>query len=356
MRLSRILTAVDAHAAGEPGRVVTGGVLDIPGRSMLEKRDWLQRHGDGLRRLLLREPRGYPAMCCNLILPSAHPDADAGFVIMEQTEYPAMSGSNTICVATVLLETGMVPAQEPVTELVLEAPAGLIRVRCDVANGKVTGVTFENVPAFAVHLDVWVDIPELGTVRADIAYGGMFYVLADAARLGVELIAENAREIARVGEMLRAAAAEQYPVRHPEAPTVIGPSISLLSGPPTVASAHRKNAVTVSTGRVDWSRLDAVGGVLDRSPCGTGTCAQMAVLHARGALPLGRDFVHEGILGTTFTGRLLRETKVGPYRAVVPTLTGRAWITGMSQYVVDADDPFPEGFTVGDIWGSARGS
>lgn len=356
MRLSRVLTAVDAHAAGEPGRVVTGGVLDVPGRSMLEKRDWLQRHGDGVRRMLLREPRGYPAMCCNLILPSAHPDADAGFVIMEQTEYPAMSGSNTICVATVLLETGMVAAREPVTELVLEAPAGLIRVRCDVADGKVTGVTFENVPAFVVQLDVTLEVPTLGAVRADIAYGGMFYVLADAARLGVDLVAENGREIARVGELLRAAAVEQYPVRHPEAPSVTGPSISLLSGPPTVASAHRKNAVTVSTGRVDWSRPDTVGGVLDRSPCGTGTCAQMAVLHARGALPLGQDFVHEGILGTTFTGRLLRETTVGPYRAVVPAITGRAWITGMSQYVVDADDPFPEGFTVGDLWGSPRGS
>jgi proline racemase len=355
MRLSRVLTAVDAHAAGEPGRVVTGGVLDVPGRSMLEKRDWLARHGDALRRLLLREPRGYPAMCCNLILPSAHPDAHAGFVIMEQTEYPAMSGSNAICVATVLVETGMVPAREPVTELVLEAPAGLIRVRCDVAGGKVTGVTFENVPAFAVHLDAMLEVPTLGTVRADIAYGGMFYVLADAARLGVDLVAENGREIARVSELLRQAAVEQYPVRHPEQPTVTGPSISLLSGAPTVASAHRKNAVTVSTGRVDWNRPEAAGGVLDRSPCGTGTCAQMAVLHARGALPLGRDFVHEGILGTTFTGRLLRETTVGPYRAVVPTITGRAWVTGMSQYVVDPDDPFPEGFTIGDLWGTTRG-
>jgi proline racemase len=355
MRLARVLTAIDAHAAGEPGRVVTGGVLDIPGRSMLEKRDWLQRHADGLRRLLLREPRGYPAMCCNLILPPAHPEADAGFVIMEQTEYPAMSGSNAICVATVLLETGMVSPREPVTELVLEAPAGLIRVRCEVAAGKVTGVTFENVPAFAVRLDVMLDVPTVGAVRADIAYGGMFYVLADAARLGVDLGAENGREIARVGELLRQAAAEQYPVRHPDAPTVTGPSIALLSGPPTVASADRKNAVIVSTGRVDWNRPEAAGGVLDRSPCGTGTCAQMAVLHARAALPLGRDFVHEGILGTTFTGRLLRETTVGPYPAVVPTITGRAWITGMSQYVVDADDPFPEGFTVGDLWGSSRG-
>ncbi len=351
MRLARVISAVDAHAAGEPGRVITGGVLDVPGRTMLEKRDWLAAHGDHLRRLMLREPRGYPALCCNLLLPPTRPDAHAGFVIMEQTEYPAMSGSNTICVATVLIETGMVPVSEPVTELVLEAPAGLVRVRCDVHAGSVRAVTFENVPAFAVHLDQRLDVPHVGTVRVDIAYGGMFYVLADAARLGVDLVPENAREIARVSELIRATARTRFPVRHPEAPTIVGPSISLLSGPPTVADAHRKNAVTVATGGVDHARPELVGGVLDRSPCGTGTCALMAVLHARGDLPLGTDFVHEGILGTTFTGQLVRETAVGPHGAVVPTITGRAWITGFAHYALDPSDPFPEGFTVGDLWG-----
>lgn len=351
MTPARRITAVDAHAAGEPGRVITAGVPDVPGVTMLEKRDWLGRHDDGLRRLMLREPRGYPALCCNVILPPTDPRAHAGFVIMEQTEYPAMSGSNTICVATVLIETGMVPATEPVTELVLEAPAGLIAVRAAVRGGRVTGVTFENVPAFAVHLDAALDVPPLGRVRVDVAWGGMFYVLADAESVGVALVPANGRQIARIGEWLRQAAAEQLPVAHPEHPGIRDASIALLSGPPTVAGADAKNAVVVSTGAVRWDRPDLAGGVLDRSPCGTGTCARMAVLHARGELPLGRDFVHESIIGTTFTGRLVRETRVGPHRAVVPTITGRAWITGRAEYILDGEDPFPEGFTVGDLWG-----
>ncbi|MGI5837089.1 MAG: proline racemase family protein [Chloroflexota bacterium] len=234
-----MITAVDAHAAGEPGRVIIGGVLDVPGKTMFEKMVYLRTHRDDLRKRMLREPRGYPALCCNLVLPPTHPDADAGFVIMEQVEYPPMSGSNTLCTATVLLETGMIPMKEPVTEFTLEAPAGLVRIRAECANGKVKGVTFRNVPAFAVHLDASVEVPNLGTVTVDVAYGGMFYVI----------------------------------------------------------------------------------------------------------------FVHEGILGTVFTGRLLEETQVGPYPAVVPTITGQAWIYALTQYVLDAEDPFTEGFTVGDIWG-----
>src|SRR5918999_4650730 len=177
MRITNMITAVDAHAGGEPGRVITGGVLDVPGRTMFEKRLHLERHADGLTKRMLREPRGYPGLCCNLILPPTDPAADAGFVIMEQTEYPPMSGSNTICVATVLLETGMLPAREPVTELTLEAPAGLVRVRADVSGGKVTGVTFTNVPAFAVHLDAPVEVPGLGTVAVDVAYGGVVFAI-----------------------------------------------------------------------------------------------------------------------------------------------------------------------------------
>ena len=272
MRLSNKITAVDAHACGEPGRVITGGVSDVPGNTMLEKKAYLQRHADGLRKLMLREPRGYPAMCCNVILPPTNPEADAGFVIMEQTEYPAMSGTNTI-------------------------------------------VTFENVPAFATHLDAVVEVPTLGSVSVDVAWGGMFYVIADAEELNLRLVPDEGREIAT----------------HPE--------------------AHRQNAVVVSTGTGDWDKPHTWGGALDRSPCGTGTCAKMAVLHAKGKLGLEEDFCHESILGTLFTGRLLRETKVGDYDAVVPTLSGRAWITGFAYYVLDPEDPFPEGFTVGDIWG-----
>lgn len=350
MRLSQMLQAVDAHACGEPGRVIVGGVLDVPGATMFEKMRYLQTHADGLRKRMLREPRGYPAANCNLILPPTHPEADAGFVIMEQTEYPGMSGTNTICVTTVLLETGMLPMREPVTELTLEAPAGLIRVRADCANGKVQRVTFQNVPAFAAYLDKPIEVPHLGTVTVDVAYGGMFYVIADATAFDLRLTPDEGRDIVRISEMIKAAAQEQLPVVHPEQPGFAGVTIAQLSGPPSRPDAHLKNAVTVSTGKVDWNRPATWTGAIDRSPCGTGTCAKMATLYAKGKLGLHEDFRHEGILGTLFTGRLIGETKVGEYRAVIPTLSGQAWITGFASYVVDPEDPFPDGFTVGDIW------
>lgn len=348
-----MITAVDAHASGEPGRVITGGVLDVPGASMFEKMLYLKKNGDHLRKLMLREPRGYPASNCNLILPPTRADAHAGFVIMEQVEYPAMSGSNTICVATVLLETGMVAPEGRVTKLRLETPAGLVEVEAQMENGKVTRVTFQNVPAFATHLDTPVEVPHLGTVRVDVAYGGMFYAIADAAAFDLKLTPDEGRDIARIGEMIKAAAREQLPVEHPQNPEIAGVTIAQLSGPSTAPGVSRRNAVIVSTGELDWNKPASWTGALDRSPCGTGTCAKMATLHAKGLLALNRDFVHEGVLGTTFTGRLVEETRVGKYAAVVPTLSGRAWITGFSQYVVDADDPFPAGFTVGDIWGKA---
>jgi len=344
-----MISAVDLHACGEPGRVIVVGVLDVPGATMLEKMKHMAAHADGLRKRMLREPRGYPAANCNLIVSPTQPGADAGFIIMEQVEYPAMSGTNTICVTTALLETGMLPMREPVTDLVLEAPAGLIRVQADCANGKVTNVTFRNVPAFAAHLDKPIEVPRLGTVTVDVAWGGMFYVIAEAEPFGLRLTPDEGREIVRIGEMIKAAAQEQLPVEHPDIPG-IGITIAQLSGPPDRPDADRKNAVVVSTGTLDWNRPATWTGAIDRSPCGTGTCAKMAALHAKGKLALGRDFRHEGILGTVFTGRLVAETTVGSQRAVVPTLSGRAWITGFAHYVVDADDPFPEGFTVGDIW------
>lgn len=352
MRFSSMITAVDAHAGGEPGRVITGGVVDVPGRSIFEKMEHLREHRDDLRKLMLREPRGYPGLCCNILLPPTRPEADAGFVIMEQMEYPAMSGSNTICVTTVLLETGIVPMHEPVTELTLEPPAGLIPVRAACRNGKVTGVTFRNVPAFAAHLDADIDVPAIGKVRVDVAYGGMWYVLCDAAQLGLEIIPERGADLVRAGEMIKAAAREQLPVAHPENPAIAGVSIALLSGPPTQPGAASKNTVVISTGPFSWDDPATWTGVLDRSACGTGTCARMAVLHAKGEHGLDSDFVHESILGTTFTGRLIEETTVGPYPAVVPEITGQAWITGIAQYLVDPTDPFPEGFVVGDIWGT----
>lgn len=350
MRLTNCIQAYDAHACGEHGRVIVGGVPHVPGRTVLEKMRWLRDHGDALRLRMLREPRGYPAANCNLIVPPCHPDAAAGYIVMEQVEYPGMSGTNTMCVATVLLETGMLPMQEPVTELTLESPAGLIRVRADCAGGQVTRVTFRNVPAFATHLDAVVEVPHLGSVTVDVAYGGMFYVIADATRFGLRLTPDEGRDIVRIGEMVKAAAREQLAVRHPEEPEFSGVTIAELTAPPLGKDADARNAVVVSTGTLDWSEPSTWTGAIDRSPCGTGTCARMAVLHAKGRLPLGRDFRHEGVLGTIFTGRLLEKTTVGPYEAVVPSLSGHAWITGMSTYVLDPTDPFPEGFTVGDIW------
>lgn len=351
MRFDRMITAVEAHAGGEPGRVITGGIVDVPGETMFAKMQHLQQHRDDIRKLMLREPRGYPGLCCNILLPPADPAADAGFVIMEQVEYPPMSGSNTICVTTVLLETGILPMQEPETRLTLEAPAGLIDVTATCANGKVTGVTFQNRPAFAAHLDAEIDVPTLGTITVDVAYGGMWYVIVDAAHVGLDIVPAQGAEIVRLGELIKAAAREQLPVVHPENPDIAGISILEFTAPPTLADADGKNTVVISTGSFDWNNPSTWTGVLDRSACGTGTCARMAVMHAKNQLPLGREFVHESIMGTTFTGRLIEETTVGQYPAVIPTITGEAWIYGLSTYLVDPSDPFPEGFVLGDIWG-----
>ena len=350
MRAERILHAVDLHAGGEPGRVILGGVLDVPGETMFRKMQYLERSADGLRKLMLREPRGYPASNCNLVLPPTHPDADAGFVIMEQTEYPPMSGTNTMCTVTALLETGVLPMTEPHTELVLETPAGLIEVVARVEGGRVTRVTFENVPAFPVHLGARIEVPTLGEVEVDVSWGGMFYASAAAARFGLEIAPGNGRELARIGAMVKQAAREQLEAVHPEEPEIRRASIGQLTGPFDPETRSARNAVSVATGELDWNRPETWTGALDRSPCGTGTSARMAALHARGRLGIGEEFHHFGPVGTRFTGRLLRETTVGGVPAVVPEISGRAWITGFAQYSLDPTDPFPEGFTLGDIW------
>jgi proline racemase len=351
MRFDRMITAVDVHACGEPGRVITAGLPPIPGDSMFAKMQHLRDHHDWLRKLMLREPRGYPALCCNVILPPSAPEADAGYVIMEQVEYPPMSGSNTICVVTALIETGMVAVTEPVTELVLETPAGVISVQAAVRDGRCQSVTFTNVPAYAAHLDATIEVPQLGSVTVDVGWGGMFYVIAEASRFGLELEPAEGADITRVTEMLKAAAREQLPVVHPENPAIRDITIGQLYGPARSPAATRRNAVTVSSGTFDWDRAATWTGVLDRSPCGTGTCAAMAVLHAKGQLAIGQEFVHESIVGTLFSGRLVGQTTLGDRPAVVPSITGSGWITGFAQYVVDPTDPFPEGFTVGDLWG-----
>ena len=351
MTISNMIHAVDLHACGEPGREIVGGVLDVPGETMFEKMQYFEQKADSLRLRMLREPRGYPAANCNLILPSNNPEAAAGFIIMEQTEYPGMSGTNTICVVTTLIETGMVEVNEPFTEFKLDTPAGLISIKAEVRNGKAINVTFENVPAFSVYSNKSIYVPEIGEVKVDVAYGGMFYVILDSEELGLKLTPDNGGKIVRNAEMVKAIASEKLPVVHPENKDISGITIAVVSGPPDNPDATLKNAVVVSTGKLDWDRPETWKGVIDRSPCGTGTCAKMASLFEKNKLDLETDFIHEGILGTTFTGRLVKKTKVGNYDAVVPTITGRAWITGFAQYVLDDSDPFPEGYTIGDIWG-----
>lgn len=351
MRASRMITAVEAHAEGEGGRVITGGMPLLKGDTVMEKMQYMQAHHDDIRTLMLQEPRGNPALCCNALVPPCDPRADAGFIIMEQTEYPPMSGSNLICVTTVLLETGIVEMVEPQTVLHLEAPAGLLKVTATCKNGKVERVEFLNVPAFVQELDVVLDVPGYGEITADIAWGGMYFVIADAAQFGFDTSGENGADIVRACEAMRHAAALQCPVTHPLNPDITGPTISQLTSAPIDPAMDGRGAVSVSSGPFDSNRPNALTGALDRSPCGTGTCAKMAVLHARGLLEEGVDYVNGGPLGTTFTGRIEGTTKVGPYDAIIPSLSGRGWISGVSQYMLDPSDPFPSGFTIGDIWG-----
>jgi proline racemase len=350
LRFSQMITAVDAHAAGMFGRVVIGGVgaLHVPGASMFERKRHLEQHGDGFRRLMLREPRGNPAAMVNLVLPPADPAADAGVIVMEQSEYyPSMSGSNVMCVTTVLLECGIVAMQEPVTRLVLDMPAGLVAVEARCEGGRVTAVTLTNVPCFAPALDVPLEIEGSGTVHCDVSWGGMFYAITDGERLGFRLTPDEGADIVALGERVRAAAREQVRVSHPENPAIDTIEGTLFFGRPHDAANSGRSAVVVPSPAGSGRRAH---GILDRSPCGTGTSAQLATLHARGRLPVGTEFRQEGILGTIFTARALEHTRVGAHAAVIPSIQGRAWITGFAQYVLAPDDPFPEGFMVGDIW------
>jgi proline racemase len=332
-----MLTVVGCHAGGEIGNVVTGGVLPPPGETVFEQMQALARD-DSLRRLLLREPRGSVAVHANLIVPATRPDCDAGFIIMEPTEYPAMSGSNTICVATVLLETGMVEMREPETTLRLEAPAGLVEVKAACRDGKCESVELTNVPCFADRLDAPLEVEGLGSIVADVAFGGMWYAIADAAALGFSLEPPEARELSRVGELIRAAAREQLPCAHPENPEIAGVSIVEIAEPWQGVGKVSRNAVVVAPGR------------LDRSATGTGLCARMAALHARGLMKPGDSMAHASVLGTEFEGRIVSETEVGGRPAIVPAIRGSAWITGITQVIVDPSDPFPEGYLLTDTW------
>ena len=344
MRWSQVLNVVDVHCGGENARVVTGGIGDVPGETMFDKRAYLTEQRDDLRLRLLQEPRGGVIHSADFVLPSRHPEAQLGYVIAESTEYPVMSGSNTICVTTALLETGMLPMIEPVTHLVLESAAGLIRVECTCADGKVTSVRFTNQPAFVYHLDAPIEVPGLGTVTVDVAWGGMAYVLVDGASLGFGLTPDEGRDICVVGEVVKAASAEQLPAVHPEHPEFPGITNFELTGPlgrTSQGELTARNAVVVSPGR------------LDRSPCGTGTSARLAVLHARGLVTPGENFVHTSLIGSRFDSRIESLTTVGGVPAVVPSVAGQAWITQLCQVGVDPSDPFPNGYALADTWGAA---
>ena len=303
MRSRRAITVVGCHAGGEVGNVIVGGVLPPKGSTVFEQMQTL-RADDSLRKLLLREPRGSVAVHANLIVPATREDCDAGFIIMEPTEYPPMSGSNTICVATVLLETGMVELHEPETVLRLEAPAGVVEVRAACRDGRVESVELTNVPAFADRLDAALEVDGLGTLTVDVAFGGMWYAIADAEALGFELVPSEARELSRVGELIRVAAREQLPCVHPENPEIAGVSIVQIAEPWRGVGAVTRNAVVVAPGR------------LDRSATGTGLSARMAVLHARGLMAVGDAMTHASPIGSTFDGRIVRETTVGDRPAI----------------------------------------
>jgi proline racemase len=339
MRARRTLTIVGCHAGGEIGNVVTGGVLPPPGTTVFEQMQSLKRDGDWLRRLLLREPRGSVACHANLVVPPTRPDCDAGFIIMEPTEYPAMSGSNTICTVTVLLETGIVPMREPETVVRLEAPGGVVEARAACRGGRCESVELRNVPCFVDRLDAALEVEGMGTLQVDVAYGGMWYAIADAAALGFAIEPHEARELSLAGERIRAAAREQLPCAHPENPEIAGVSIVQIAAPWQGVGAVTRNAVVVAPGR------------LDRSATGTGLSARLAVLHARGLMRVGDSMTHASALGTTFDGRIDAETTVAGRPAIVPAIRGSAWITGITQLVVDPDDPFPEGYLLSDTWG-----
>jgi proline racemase len=316
-----------------PTRVITGGVAPIPGASMAERRLHFLAHMDDLRLVLMREPRGHGAMSGAILQPPTRPDAHWGVLFIEVSGCLPMCGHGTIGVATVLVETGMVAVTEPETVVRLDTPAGLVEVRVAVRDGRAESVTLRNVPAFLERRDAVVEVEGLGTITYDLAYGGNFYALVPAADAGVEVDPARGPELIATGARIMAAInATDRPV-HPEDPGINGVHHVVLHAPGS-DGADARAATSIHPG---W---------LDRSPCGTGTSARMAALHARGELALDTPWVNESVIGTRFTGRLVAEAEVAGRRAVIPEITGRAWITGMAQYLLDRDDPFPAGFAL----------
>jgi proline racemase len=340
MRSSKTIHVVSCHAEGEVGDVIVGGVAPPPGDTLWQQRNYIAQD-ETLRNFVLNEPRGGVFRHVNLLVPPKHPDADAGFIIMEPEDTPPMSGSNSICVATVLLDSGIIAMTEPVTEMVLEAPGGLVRVRADCKGGKAERITVTNLPSFAARLDAMLDVDGIGEITVDTAYGGDSFVIVDAAALGFELIETEARELARLGVAITDAANTQLEFTHPENPEWQHFSFCLFAGPITRTDAGlaARSAVALQPGKVD------------RSPTGTAVSARMAVLHARGLMSQGQVFTATSIIGSKFTGRIAALTNVGQTPAIIPEISGRAWITGVHQHMLDPGDPWPEGYRLADTWG-----
>ncbi|GGM51348.1 proline racemase [Longimycelium tulufanense] len=331
MRAERYFSAVDSHTEGNPTRVITGGVGVIPGDTMAERRTHFIEQMDHVRQLLMYEPRGHSAMSGAILQPPTRQGADWGVVYIEVSGCLPMCGHGTIGVATVLVETGMVTVTEPVTTVRLDTPAGLVVVDVAVRDGHAESATFQNVPAYTHELDVLVEVPGLGEIRYDLAFGGNFYAILPLEQLDIPFDLAKKERILAAGMAIIDAINKQRRPEHPVDRRISGIKHVQFTAP-GVGGSHSRNAMVIHPG---W---------FDRSPCGTGTCARMAQLHTRGELALGEDFVNESFIGTRFTGRLIERTTVGDRPAVVPTISGRAWITGMAQYLLDPSDPFPKGF------------
>jgi trans-L-3-hydroxyproline dehydratase len=333
MRFERVISTIDAHAAGEPLRIITAGLPPLPGGTVLERRRYMAEHYDDIRRTLLFEPRGHADMYGAVLTPPVTPGADFGVLFLTNEGYSTMCGHGVIALTTVLLETGMVNRCWPRTEVVYDSPAGVIRACATVEDDRVTSVAFRNVSAFR-YADDLVLATSAGPVRVDVAYGGAFYALVDGADLGLEILPENAAALTRLGMEIKRAVDREIEVVHPDEPELRGIYGTIISEPPRTAGGDGRNITIYAEGAVD------------RSPCGTGTSAKLACLYADGRISDGQLYVHESVIGTTFTGRVLEETSVEPFPAVETEIAGRGFLTGFQQFVVDPEDATAGGFLV----------
>lgn len=345
-----VLETVEVHAAGEAGRIVTNASHLVEGATMAERLAHAKEHLDGLRRLLLREPRGYPGLCAVLLLPPVEPGSHFGMIVLEQGGFTPMSGSNTMCTVTAAVETGLVAVTGPDTEVVIDTAVGTVRATAHMDGGKVRAVTVANVPSFVVELDRPLDVPEIGLVPVDVVFGGQFFVQLRASDLGIPIDPRRGRDLTRAGALVKLAALEQVEVSHPLEPSISGVSLVLMHSGDRKPGEVARNANFLQSAPILRHDPATWSGTLDRSPCGTGTSARMAALHARGQLAIGEEFRHRSVIDSEFSGRLVGTTEVAGRPAVLPTVTGCAWITGRARWELDPTDPYPEGYTLGDIW------